>query len=98
MRSIHLFFTEETYKTISRQQLLERVKEKMTNEHLSYSILGAKGFDEDSTFLSSYLKVVLYDATPDAESAQAKRKAHLGLLKKVSDALVNIEGLLVLEN
>ena len=59
MRSIHLYFNEDTYKPDKRNELIERVKSILVLAGIEYSSLGAKGFNETSSHLNSYVKVVI---------------------------------------
>ena len=59
MRSIHLYFNEDTYKQATRQELIDRVKSVLTSDAIGYLILGATGFNETSNYVTSYIKVIL---------------------------------------
>ena len=59
MRSIHLYFNEDTYKQATRQELIDRVKSVLTSDSIGYLILGAMGFNETSNYVTSYIKVIL---------------------------------------
>ena len=59
MRSVHLYFNEDTYKQATRKELLERVKSVLTSGAIGYSTLGAMGFNETSNYVTSYIKVIL---------------------------------------
>ena len=98
MRSIHLYFNEDTYKTVPRQELLDRVKSVLTLAQIEYSILGAKGFNETSNYLDSYVKVVMKDENPKEEEEESWMKAHFAKLRQISDELIKVQGLYVLDN
>ena len=67
MRSAHLYFTEDTYKLATRQELIDRVKSVLKSAAIEYSTLGAVGFNETSNYLTSYIKVIIknVDDKPD---------------------------------
>ena len=100
MRSIHLHFNEDTYNQTTRQELIDRVKSVITSASIQYSTLGAKGFNETSNFLTSYIKVILKNEDVTDSNVENLMENYLGLtqLREACDVLVNIEGLYALEN
>ena len=98
MRSIHLHFNEDTYNQTTRQELIDRVKSVITSASIQYSTLGAKGFNETSNFLTSYIKVILKNEDATDSNLENWMEMHLTQLREACDVLVNIEGLYALEN
>ena len=96
MRSIHLHFNEDTYNQTTRQELIDRVKSVLISASIQYSTLGAKGFNETSNFLTSYIKVILKNE--DVTDSNVEKYLGLTQLREACDVLVNIEGLYALEN
>ena len=66
------------------------MKSVLTSANIDYSILGAKGFEETSNYLNSYVKVVLKSDDPEEDGADGWMKTHFAKLKQVSDELVKV--------
>ena len=97
-RSIHLYFKQETYTSKTRKQLIDTVRQTLTKAGLEYSNLAAKGFDETSTYLSSYIKVIVKDVDPFEDNLNKWNEQNLAVIRKTCDELIKIEGLFFIDN
>ena len=64
-RNIHIFFTDDTFRSNTRQQLVQAVKEALRKASFEFSTVLAKGFEEGSSAFNSYIIVLLKDVSPE---------------------------------